>query len=193
VTDASTALTEAAVSIWLDDLSRERLTSGSLATLASEQQVSGVTTNPSIFAQAITGSDAYAAQLHGLAVQGPDMGEALRELTTFDVRWACNLLRPVCAATDGVDGKVSIGVIGGWRTTPRRRSARPARCGGPLIDRTCSSRSSRLVKPCRRLRRARLSLDRAFRSPRVLMSTRSKWSSGAFARIAVPVWRFRGS
>ncbi len=108
--DALTALTEAGVSIWLDDLSRERLISGSLATLVNEQHVSGVTTNPSIFAKAITGSDAYASQLHDLAARGVDIGAALRELTTFDVRWACDVLRPVYDATDGLDGRVSIEV-----------------------------------------------------------------------------------
>lgn len=110
MTDVLAALTEAGVSIWLDDLSRERLSSGSLAALVHEQHVSGVTTNPSIFANAITGSDSYAAQLHDLAARGVAVGEALRELTTFDVRWACDVLRPVFEATDGVDGRVSIEV-----------------------------------------------------------------------------------
>jgi transaldolase len=68
--DALTALTEAGVSIWLYDLSRERLTSGSLAALVKQQHVTGVTTNPSIFAKAITSSDSYASQLHDLAVRG---------------------------------------------------------------------------------------------------------------------------
>jgi len=63
MTDALTALSTAGVSIWLDDLSRERLVSGSLADLAAGDHVVGVTTNPSIFAKAITGGDAYQAQL----------------------------------------------------------------------------------------------------------------------------------
>ena len=70
----------------------------------------GVTTNPTIFAKAITGSDAYDAQIRDLAARGVDVGEALRALTTFDVRWACDVLRPVYDATDGVDGRVSIEV-----------------------------------------------------------------------------------
>lgn len=108
--DPLAALTEAGVSIWLDDLSRERLSSGTLAELVAKHHVAGVTTNPTIFAKAITGGHAYDAQVDDLAVRGVDMGEALRELTTFDVRWACDVLRPVYDATDGVDGRVSIEV-----------------------------------------------------------------------------------
>ena len=104
------ALTDAGVSIWLDDLSRERLVTGSLADLAANDHVVGVTTNPTIFAHAITGSDVYQHQLDDLAARGVDVGQALRALTTFDVRWACDVLRPVYDATDGVDGRVSIEV-----------------------------------------------------------------------------------
>jgi transaldolase len=98
------------VSIWLDDLSRERLTSGSLADLITHDHVVGVTTNPTIFAKAITAGDAYDAQIRDLAARGVDVGEALRALTTFDVRWACDVLRPVYDTTGGVDGRVSIEV-----------------------------------------------------------------------------------
>ncbi|HEU5270894.1 MAG TPA: transaldolase family protein, partial [Jatrophihabitans sp.] len=91
--DALTALTDAGVSIWLDDLSRDRLTSGSLAELVANQHVTGVTTNPSIFAKAINSGDAYDPQLGDLAARGVQTGEALRALTTFDVRWACDVLR----------------------------------------------------------------------------------------------------
>jgi transaldolase len=108
--DPLTELTQAGVSIWLDDLSRLRLTGGSLAELAARDHVTGVTTNPTIFAKAITGSDAYRAQLSDLADRRIPVGEALRALTTFDVRWACDVLRPVYDATDGVDGRVSIEV-----------------------------------------------------------------------------------
>src|SRR5882757_9726253 len=103
-------LSAAGVSIWLDDLSRERLVSGSLADLAAHDHVVGVTTNPTIFAKAITGSDAYDSQLADLTTRGVDAREALRALTTFDVRWACDVLRPVYDATDGVDGRASIEV-----------------------------------------------------------------------------------
>src|SRR3984957_8214122 len=110
MTGPLSALSNAGVSIWLDDLSRDRLVTGTLADLAKRDHVVGVTTNPTIFAHAITGSDAYQQQLDDLAARGADVGEALRALTAFDVRWACDVLRPVWEATDGVDGRVSIEV-----------------------------------------------------------------------------------
>jgi transaldolase len=108
--EALARLRAAGVSVWLDDLSRERLTSGSLAALARDQGVSGVTTNPTIFARAITDSDAYDGQIRDLALRQAGTDQALRELTTFDVRWACDVLRPVFDETGGVDGRVSIEV-----------------------------------------------------------------------------------
>jgi transaldolase len=107
---ALNALSQAGVSIWLDDLSRTRLVSGELAELAARDNVVGVTTNPTIFAKAITSSDAYDAQLRELAVRGADVRTALLELTTHDVRWACDVLRPAYEATGGLDGRVSIEV-----------------------------------------------------------------------------------
>ncbi|EPJ34384.1 putative Transaldolase [Streptomyces afghaniensis 772] len=98
------------MSIWLDDLSRERLVSGSLADLVARDRVVGVTTNPTIFAKAITSGDAYDEQIRDLTARGVGVGEALRALTTTDVRWACDVLRPAYDATDGVDGRVSIEV-----------------------------------------------------------------------------------
>jgi transaldolase len=105
-----TDLTRSGVSIWLDDLSRDRLVTGSLAGLARQAHVTGVTTNPTIFARSISASDAYAPQLRDLAARGTQVHEALRALTTFDVRWACDVLRPAYDATGGVDGQVSIEV-----------------------------------------------------------------------------------
>jgi transaldolase len=110
MTGALTALTTAGVSIWLDDLSRDRLNSGSLADLIEHKHVSGVTTNPAIFAKAISAGDAYDAQLRDLAARGVGVDEALRALTTFDVRWACDVLRPIHDTTGGTDGRVSIEV-----------------------------------------------------------------------------------
>ena len=111
MTEPLTALTEAGVSIWLDDLSRDRLTSGSLADLVGarsrrrgDHQPDASSPRPS------PSGDAYDAQLRDLAARGVQVGEALRALTTFDVRWACDVLRPVYDATDGVDGRVSIEV-----------------------------------------------------------------------------------
>lgn len=110
MTDPLTALADAGVSIWLDDLSRDRLVSGSLADLVACDRVSGVTTNPSIFTKAITSGTAYDSHVADLAARGVDVNEALRALTTFDVRWACDVLRPIYDATGGVDGRVSIEV-----------------------------------------------------------------------------------
>jgi transaldolase len=103
-------LSDAGVAIWLDDLSRERLLTGTLATMVRDQHVVGVTTNPTIFQKAISGSDSYDEQVRDLARRGVDVGEALRALTTYDVRWACDVLRPAYDASDGVDGRVSIEV-----------------------------------------------------------------------------------
>ena len=103
-------LSAAGVAVWLDDLSRERLRSGNLAGLVADRHVVGVTTNPSIFQKALSEGAAYDEQLRDLALRGTDVGEAVRALTTYDVRWACDVLRPVYDATDGVDGRVSIEV-----------------------------------------------------------------------------------
>jgi transaldolase len=99
MTDNLQALSEAGVSIWLDDLTRERLVSGRPARLAADDHVVGVTTNLGIFAPAIADSDTYRAQGRDLPGRGVDVGEAMRALTTFDVRWACDVLRPVYDAT----------------------------------------------------------------------------------------------
>jgi transaldolase len=104
------ALAEAGVSIWLDDLSRARLESGGLAALIRDRHVTGVTTNPTIFAKALAQAGPYAAQLRDLAVRGVGVEEAVRALTTYDVRWACDVLAEVAAASGGVDGRVSIEV-----------------------------------------------------------------------------------
>ena len=107
---ATTALAETGVSIWLDDLSRTRLDEGSLEKLLTTRTVTGVTTNPSIFAAALKHADAYEAQLRELAAEGADVEAAVTALTTTDVRRACDLLAPVHEATDGRDGYVSIEV-----------------------------------------------------------------------------------
>jgi transaldolase len=103
-------LTAAGVSIWLDDISRDRLNSGNLAALVRESQVRGVTSNPTIFAHAMDHGSAYDGQLADLAMRGVGIGEASRALTTFDIRWACDVLRPVYDESEGVDGRVSIEV-----------------------------------------------------------------------------------
>jgi transaldolase len=108
--DALKQLSEAGVAVWLDDLSRERLTTGSLADMIRDFHVVGVTTNPTIFQKAISGSDLYDAQAHDLAIRGISVGESLRALTAHDVREACDVLRAAYDASDGVDGRVSIEV-----------------------------------------------------------------------------------
>jgi transaldolase len=110
VTDPLQQLTEAGVSVWLDDLDRTRITSGGLAKLIQDRSLRGITTNPSIFQKAISGSPAYDDQVHDYAVRGIPVGETLRGLTTWDVRAACDVMRPVYEATDGLDGRVSIEV-----------------------------------------------------------------------------------
>lgn len=104
------SLAREGVSIWLDDLSRERLDSGSLASLVAEASVVGVTTNPSIFAGALASGHGYDDQLRALAVAGTDVEESVLTLTTSDVQAACDVLADTWAATDGVDGRVSIEV-----------------------------------------------------------------------------------
>jgi transaldolase len=105
------ALTDAGVSVWLDDLSRDRITSGNLAGMITDLSVRGVTTNPTIFEKAISGgADAYADQLRQLAASGTDVDGIIRALTTDDVRAACDLLTGVWEASSGEDGRVSIEV-----------------------------------------------------------------------------------
>ncbi|MGW2083675.1 transaldolase [Streptomyces sp. NPDC001880] len=110
MTDALKRLSDEGVAIWLDDLSRKRITSGNLAELIDEQHVVGVTTNPSIFQKAISHGDGYQQQLTDLATRKVTVDEAIRMITTADVRDAADILRPVFDATDGQDGRVSIEV-----------------------------------------------------------------------------------
>ena len=98
------------VSIWLDDLNRPLITSGGLQTLIDTSCVVGVTTNPSIFAAALSKGDAYDDQIKGLAADGKTADETVFALTTDDVRNACDIMLPVYRATDGQDGRVSIEV-----------------------------------------------------------------------------------
>jgi transaldolase len=102
-------LAAAGVAVWLDDLSRERLRTGTLAELV-EQGVVGVTTNPTIFEKAVSQGDAYDAQLRELAAAGTEVDDAVFRITTDDVRTAADVLRPVYDRTGGQDGRVSIEV-----------------------------------------------------------------------------------
>jgi len=109
-TETLKQLSDAGVAIWLDDLSRARLQTGTLAELVRDKHVVGVTTNPTIFQKAISGSSLYDDQIRDLARRGVEVGEALRSITTYDVRWGCDVLRSCFDASDGVDGRVSIEV-----------------------------------------------------------------------------------
>jgi len=102
-------LTGAGVSVWLDDLSRDRIESGNLAELITNLSVRGVTTNPTIFAQALS-SESYAPALAAQKAAGSNATEAIFNITTEDVANACEILKDVYAATGGVDGRVSIEV-----------------------------------------------------------------------------------
>jgi transaldolase len=113
MTDRLQQLSEAGVSIWLDDLSRERLETGNLADLVQNQHVVGVTSNPSIFQSALAKGERYDPQIRELAAQGADTDHAVRTITTDDVREGCKVLRQVFDATDQVDGRVSIEVSPG--------------------------------------------------------------------------------
>jgi transaldolase len=103
-------LSEAGVSIWLDDLSRGRIETGNLQELIDTKNVVGVTTNPTIFAGALSNGEVYASQVAELAAAGKDVTEAVFEITTDDVARASDIFRPVYDASNGFDGRVSIEV-----------------------------------------------------------------------------------
>jgi transaldolase len=110
MTDVLGELTQAGVSVWLDDISRERLRTGNLASLIRDFHVRGVTSNPTIFANALAKGDAYDEQIKDLAIRKVAVDEASRMITTYDIRWAADVLRPVYDESAGVDGRVSIEV-----------------------------------------------------------------------------------
>jgi transaldolase len=110
MTDALAELSAQGVSIWLDDISRERLRSGTLKDLADNKHVVGVTSNPTIFQKALEKGDAYDAQLHDLRTRQIAIDGVIRYLMAYDIRWACDVLRPIHDRTNGLDGRVSIEV-----------------------------------------------------------------------------------
>jgi transaldolase len=101
-------ISKAGVSVWLDDLSRSRLSNGSLSRLIAEDNVVGVTTNPSIFNAAIGNSDLYAPDIKKLSDLSID--EIITELTCSDVSAACDLFLPVYESSKHLDGRISIEV-----------------------------------------------------------------------------------
>lgn len=110
MSSSTAALSAAGVSIWLDDLSRARITSGSLAELIAGSNVVGVTTNPTIFAGALSHGESYADQVAELARAGAGVDDAIFTITTDDVRAADDIFTPIFEATRGFDGRVSIEV-----------------------------------------------------------------------------------
>ena len=109
MTDRLQTLSDAGVSIWLDDLSRERVETGNLAELIKDKHVVGVTTNPTIFAGAIGNGERYDEQVRKLVAEGADVNRVIFELTTEDVRNGCEIMTPVFESTKA-DGRVSIEV-----------------------------------------------------------------------------------
>lgn len=103
-------LSSAGVSIWLDDLSRERINSGAFKHLIEDLDVVGVTTNPSIFAAALKKGESYASQVGALAEAGADVDQAVFDITTHDVAQACDIFAAEAERTNGADGRVSIEV-----------------------------------------------------------------------------------
>jgi transaldolase len=103
-------LSEAGVSVWLDDISRDRLRTGNLQALIDDMHVVGVTSNPTIFAKSLSSGTAYDDQIADLKLRGVSVDEASRMITTYDIRWACDVFRPVYESTGGLDGRVSLEV-----------------------------------------------------------------------------------
>ena len=110
MTDVLADLSAAGVAVWLDDMSRERLTTGNLQQLIDDKHVVGATTNPTIFANALSKGSSYDKQIGELATRRVKIDEAVRSIMTCDVRWACDVFRPTHDRTGGLDGVVSIEV-----------------------------------------------------------------------------------
>jgi transaldolase len=108
--DTLAQLTAAGVAVWLDDISRERLQSGNLEMLTRDFHVQGVTSNPTIFDHSLSKGSAYKDQVADLAIRGVSVEEAVRAITSYDIRWACDVLRPIYDRTNGLDGRVSLEV-----------------------------------------------------------------------------------
>jgi transaldolase len=133
--DRLAQLSAEGVAIWLDDIGRDRLASGSLAELVRTRHVVGVTSNPTIFDHALSSGSAYDGQLTDLALRGVCAEEAVRAITTSDIRWACDVLRPAYDASGGVDGRVSIEVDPRIARKPPAATVAEARALWWLVDR----------------------------------------------------------
>jgi transaldolase len=110
MSDALADLSAEGVSVWLDDISRDRLRTGNLQEFIDTRHVVGVTSNPTIFQKALEKGAAYDEQVRQLKTREIALDGAIRYLMAYDIRWACDVLRPVYDSTNGVDGRVSIEV-----------------------------------------------------------------------------------
>lgn len=110
MTSPSQQISDYGVSIWLDDLSKDRLTTGSLQNLMDQHSVVGVTSNPTIFAQAVAGSTSYRSDIARMKAAGKSPEEAVFEIMIGDVQGACDLMRPLYEQTSGLNGRVSLEV-----------------------------------------------------------------------------------
>jgi transaldolase len=126
MSDRLKALSDAGVSIWLDDLSRERLNTGNLAQLVTDSSVVGVTTNPTIFASALSNGEAYDTQIKELAALNSSVEDTITALTSDDVRNACDVFTSIYNATNGTDGRVSIEVEPGLAMDTEATTAQAA-------------------------------------------------------------------
>jgi transaldolase len=110
MTTPTAQLSANGVSIWLDDLSRTRIVSGGLKNLIATRNIVGVTTNPTIFAGALSKGEGYQEQVAQLAASGASAQEAIFEITTKDVADACDIFADIYHSSKGFDGRVSIEV-----------------------------------------------------------------------------------
>ena len=131
------ALSAAGVSVWLDDLSRDRIKTGNLADLIATRSIVGVTTNPTIFQGALSKGHVYDEQVHELAARNADVDATIRTVTTDDVRDACDIFASVYESSGGRTAASPSRWIRAWHTTPTRRSRRRSSCGRSSTGRTC--------------------------------------------------------
>ncbi len=133
--DRLAQLSAAGVAVWLDDISRDRLVTGNLAELMRTRHVVGVTSNPTIFDHALSKGTTYNDQIHDLALRDVSVEEASRAITTYDIRWACDVLRPAYDSSAGVDGRVSLEVDPRIARDQPARTVAEARALWWLVDR----------------------------------------------------------
>ncbi|EEI16646.1 transaldolase [Corynebacterium lipophiloflavum] len=127
-------LYEIGTSTWLDDLSRDRITTGNLSEIKASKSIKGVTTNPAIFAKAMSGGNAYDIQLADLKAAGSEVDAAVYAMSVKDVQDACDLFSDVFEATGGKDGRVSIEVDPRYAADEERTVAQAAELA-KLVDR----------------------------------------------------------